>query len=227
MEYQERERLPELLDQGRRTLEQAPELYGRSLSAEEYWWLGVGLAAWTLAELGEKPYAAGRLEQLMDELGHRGLEQLMDGPEHSAQQRPRSEVGHRGFEQRIGPGESDLEHLIDEPGHTGPGVGWLQRMVDELALLDAEGLLWPRYQRSESGHMEPTGVPVHPGFGPQDGYFLALGHLGVALAVYQEQADWLPRLTEAIGEIVAEGLTAAHENLLLEFFASDEFGPVR
>lgn len=177
MEHHERERLPELLDQGRRTLAQAPAVYGRSLSAEEYWWLGVGLAAWTLADLGEKPYAAGRLEQLMDELGH-----------------------------------------------AGPQGDWLQRMVDELSLLDAEGLLWPRYQRSESGQMEPTGAAVHPEFGPQEGYFLALGHLGVALAVHQEQADWLPRLTGAIGEIVTTGLTAAHEALLLKFFGSEESG---
>lgn len=201
MEHHARERLPELLVQGRCALEQAPHLYGRSLSAEEYWWLGVGLAAWTLAELGEKPYAAGRLEQLMDELGRTGLKRLMDEP------------GHSGSGQQM-----------DEPERSGLRGDWFQRVVDELALLDAEGLLWPCYQRSESGHMEPTGVAVSPGFGPQEGYFLALGHLGVALAVHEAQPDWLPRLTEAIGEIVTEGLTPDRENLLLGFFAPGENG---
>jgi len=94
--------------------------------------------------------------------------------------------------------------------------------VDELALLDAEGLLWPCYHRSETGQVEPTGVTVHAGFGPRDGYYLALGHIGVALAIYHDKTEWLPRLTAAIGGIVESGLTESHEKVILEFFASQE-----
>lgn len=174
-DHRNAQHLPALLKQGCETLRQAPALYGRPLSPEEYWWLGVGMAAWTLADLGEKPYVADRLEHLMDRLGRGGVE-----------------------------------------------GDWLQQMVDELALLDAEGLLWPCYHRSEDGQVEPTGVAIHPGFGPQEGYYLALGHIGVALALYREEAEWLPRLTAAIGEIVESGLTEAHERLILNFFASHE-----
>lgn len=167
--------LTDLLKQKREILQQAPALYGRPLSPDEYWWLGVGLSAWTLADQGGKPYAADRLEALMDRLGRSG---------------------------------ADAE--------------WMEQLVNELALLNAEGLLWPRYQRSETGQMEPTGVPVYSGFGPREGYYLALGHIGVAVALYRDETEWLPRLTDAIGNIVECGLTEADERVILEFFASQE-----
>lgn len=175
MEHGKLVNLPERLAQGRHALVCAPETYGRPFSAEEYWWLGVGLAAWTLADVGEKPTAANRLERLMDSLGASGI-----SPQ------------------------------------------WLQHMVQEMAFLNAEGLLWPCYHRPEAGgEMEPTGVTVHPGFGPQEGYFLALGHLGVALAVHQGASAWLPRLTSTIGEMVETGLTKEHEAVILSFFKEE------
>jgi hypothetical protein len=160
--------LESILEGGRQQLEQAAAEYGRSLSPEEYWWLGVGLAAVTLAELGEKPYAVGRLEQLIERAGYKGV---------------------RG--------------------------DWLQRFTEELAVLDAEGLIWPLYQRSAQGAFEPTGVAVHPGFDGRSAYFVALGHIAVALAVLREQPDLIGQLAGAVGEIVTAGLTPAHEALIL------------
>jgi hypothetical protein len=159
----------DLLAEGRRMLERAPQEYGRDLTPEEYWWLGVGLAAITLAELGEKPYAVGRLEQLIDRLGYKGVKE-----------------------------------------------DWLQRFVEELAGLDAEGLLWPVYERSPQGPFMPTGVAVHAGFGAEEGYFLALAHIGVALAVLREEPEAVAPLAGAIGELVESGLQPGHEPLIRE-----------
>ncbi|HYG60489.1 MAG TPA: hypothetical protein VD902_20650, partial [Symbiobacteriaceae bacterium] len=62
-----------LFENGQKALEQAAQLYGRQLSPLEYWWLGVGLAACTLAELGDKPYVLDRLQQLLDRAGKKGV----------------------------------------------------------------------------------------------------------------------------------------------------------
>jgi hypothetical protein len=148
-------------------LADAPQEYGRALSAREYWWLGVALAAVTLAELGEMPYAARRLEQLVERLGHKGLKD-----------------------------------------------DWLQQFIDELAKLDAEGLIWPLYQRSPDGPMSETGAVVYPGFGAQDAYCLALAHIGVALAVHRDEHAAVGELAGAVAAIVASGVTPAHERLI-------------
>lgn len=160
--------LQTMLESSRLQLEQAAADYGRALSPEEYWWLGVGLAAVTLAELSDKPYAVGRLEQLIERAGYKGVK-----------------------------------------------GDWFQRFAEELAELDAEGLIWPLYQRGEQGAMERTGAEVHPGFDSRSAYFVALGHIAVALAVLQEQPEQISRLAGAVAEIVGSGLTSEHEALIL------------
>lgn len=161
--------LPDYLAGGRQLLEQAAEVYGRPLAPEEYWWLGVGLAACTLAELGDKPYAVGRLEQLIERLGYKGAK-----------------------------------------------GDWLQRFVEELAELDAEGLLWPVYQRSDEGPVEPVGVAVHPGFDAESGYFLALAHIAVAVAVHREQHESVQDLAGAVLALVEGSFQPEQERLILE-----------
>lgn len=156
------------LGSGRQLLTQATEVYGRPLSAREYWWMGVALAAATLADLGGKPYAVGRLEQLIDRLGHKGA-----------------------------------------------SGDWTQRMVDELAELDAQGLLWPVYEQSSEGRMAETGLELHPDFGGEQAYFLALAHIGVAVALTREESATVEELAGAIANIVESGSAAAHEERIL------------
>lgn len=163
---------------GRELLAQAAATYERQLLPEDYWWLGAGLAACTLAELSEKSYAVGRIEQLMDRLGHKGAQ-----------------------------------------------GDWLQRFVEELAALDAEGVLWPLYERSAEGPMVPTGVEIHRSFDADAGYFLALAHLGVAIAVDAEEQERVARLAQAIGEMVESGLSAEHRQLIIETLALNEEEP--
>jgi len=154
---------------GSEMLRQAAAAYGRALNPEEYWWLGVGLAAITLADLQEKEYALRRIQQLMDRLGGKG-------------------------------NEGD----------------WFQRFLEELAALDAEGLLWPRYERDPEGQMVPTGIAVNPAFDAESGYVLALAHLAVARAVNEDDAAAVAPLAEAIDEIVQDGLRPEHRKLVLE-----------
>lgn len=168
MSQEEKQDLPALMTAGRLQLEQAAKVYGRDLSPEEYWWLGVGLAACTLAELNEASYAVGRLEQLLDRAGHQGVK-----------------------------------------------GDWLQRFSEELAGLDAEGLLWPLYQRDGQGHLTPTGAVVQPGFDARSSYYLALAHVGVALAVLREDQEALGELAGAIREMVEATLLPEHESLIL------------
>lgn len=156
------------LASGRRLLSQAGELYGRALQPVEYWWMGVGLAASTLAELSGKPFAVSRLEQLIDRLGHKGL---------------------RG--------------------------DWLQQMVDELAGLNAEGLLWPVYERQEGGAIEPTGLAIQPGFDGEAAYFMALAHIGVAAAVHRENQETVALLAETIAAMVETAVRPEHETVIL------------
>lgn len=153
---------------GRQLLQQAASVYGRTLNSEEYWWLGVGLAAIILAQLDEKPYAVGRLEQLMEWLGQKGT-----------------------------------------------GGDWFQRFTDELAQLDAEGLLWPLYQRSPEGPLTPTDLAIHPGFDAEAGYFLALGHIAVAAAVSREDQASVGEIAAAIAALVESGLSPEHEATIL------------
>jgi hypothetical protein len=160
--------LAALLPDLRQALEQAPEEYGRTLSPEEYWWLSVTLAAITLAEMGEKPYAVGRLEQLMDKAGHKGV---------------------RG--------------------------DWFQRFTEELAELDAEGLVWPVYERSPEGGFVESGARVHAGFDPRHGCCLALAHIAVALSVLREDQEAMGALFGAIADIVTAGLTQEHEQFIV------------
>lgn len=169
MSQEEKEpNLPALMTAGRLQLEEAAQVYGRDLSPEEYWWLGVGLAACTLAELNEAPYAVGRLEQLLDQVGQKGVK-----------------------------------------------GDWLQRFTEELANLDAEGLLWPMYQRNDHGQIEPTGAVVQPGFDTRCSYYLALAHVGVALAVLREDRATLNELAGAIDEMVESALMPEHEALVV------------
>lgn len=163
------EELHNSLVHGRELLEKAADIYERTLLPEEYWFLGAGLAALTLAELDEKSYAVGRIEQLMDRLGYKGRQ-----------------------------------------------GDWFQRFVEELANLDAEGLLWPVYQRSPEGPMEPTGLEVHPSFDARAGYYLALAHLGVAIAVTREEPEGVERLASVIAAMVEEGLKPGQEQAILE-----------
>lgn len=160
--------LAEYLGGGRQLLNTAAEIYGRKLTPEEYWWMGVALAATTLAEMDGKPYAVNRLEQLVDRLGYKGA---------------------RG--------------------------DWQQRFVEELAGLDAEGLVWPLYQRSESGAMEPSGAELSPRFDAEAAYFLALGHIGVALCLHRENARLVERLTGAILGLVQDGAGPEQEVAIL------------
>lgn len=175
MSHEEKYTLPDALAGGRQDLAEAARRYGRDLSPEEYWWMGAGLAAITLAELGEKPYAVARLQQLVDRLGHKG-----------------------------------------------PGGDWLQRFVEELAELDAEGLIWPVYRRNPQGAMEPAGVSVHAGFDAEHGFFLALAHIGVALGVLRDQQESVALLAEAIGDMVATGLTDEHRRLVAATLQEEE-----
>lgn len=163
---------------GRELLAQAAATYERQLLPEDYWWLGAGLAACTLAEMSDKSFAVGRIEQLMDRLGHKGAQ-----------------------------------------------GDWLQRLVEELAALDAEGVLWPVYERSAEGPMVPTGLEIHPSFDAEAGYFLALAHLGVAVAVDAGAQETVARLAQTIGEMVEGGLTAAHRTAIMETLALDEEKP--
>ncbi|MFZ5822770.1 MAG: hypothetical protein ACOY94_00260 [Bacillota bacterium] len=156
------------LAEGRELLEKAAEIYERTLSPEDYWFLGAGLAACTLAELEEKSYAVGRIEQLMDRLGHKGIQ-----------------------------------------------GDWFQRFVEELATLNAEGLLWPVYERSPEGPMEPTGLAVAPSFTARAGYYLALAHLGVALALNREDSGRVNELAGVIADLVEQGLKPEHETAIL------------
>lgn len=172
---EEKQDLPEIMTAGRLQLERAAQVYGRALAPEEYWWLGVGLAACTLAELSEAPYAVGRLEQLIDRAGHKGVK-----------------------------------------------GDWLQRFTEELAELDAEGLLWPMYQRDAAGQIAPTGAVVQPGFDARSSYFLALAHVGVALAVLREEQETVGRLAGAIHEMVESTLLPEHEALVLSALQSRE-----
>lgn len=157
---------------GRELLEKAAEIYERTLSAEEYWFLGAGLAAITLAELEGKSYAVGRIEQLLDRLGYKGVQ-----------------------------------------------GDWLQRFVEELAGLNAEGLLWPVYERSEEGPMEPTGLKVHSSFDAQAGYYLALAHLGVAVALNHEDTETVNQLAGVLAELVENGLQEGHEPVIVAALA--------
>lgn len=157
------------LESGRQTLSQAHAAYGRALSGEEYWWLGVGLAAIALAELNDRPYAVGRIEQLIDRLGREGA-----------------------------------------------GGDWLQRLVEELAEMDAEGLLWPMYQRTDGdGPVTATGLTVQAGFDAEAGYFLALAHIGVALSVTREDQEAVAALASVIAGLVETGLTKEYEAIIL------------
>lgn len=142
-------------------LRQAAESYGHELTPEACWWLGVGLAAATLAELDGKEYAARRIQQLLGRL---------------------------------------------DPA--GAGEDWFEQFHNELAALDAEGLLWPLYERDSRGRMVRTDVEIAPAFDADAGFVLALAHLAVARAVNQDQQEAIPDLAEVIAELV-EGAPAA------------------
>ncbi|MGE5672370.1 MAG: hypothetical protein ACM3XM_00585 [Mycobacterium leprae] len=161
------------LESGRKMIGQASQAYGRQLSASEYWWLGVGLAASTLAALNDRTYATGRIDQLIDQLGQAKT-------------------------------ESD----------------WLQRFVEELAELDAEGLLWPLYQRDASGVVVPTEVQLTPSFDAQAAYYLALGHIAVASALNEGESEIVNLLATAIGDTVESGLTRENADIILQALQS-------
>jgi len=160
------------LGSGRRLLQTAPDTFGRALSPQEYWWLGVGLAATTLAELGGFSFAVGRLGQLIDRAGYKGI---------------------RG--------------------------DWLQRFVEELAELNAEGLLWPVYERNSDGQVGETGVVVCTDFDAESAYFVALGHIGVAVSVHAGNQPAVDRLAPVIAALIASGRTAEHEQVILSALA--------
>jgi len=166
------------LDSGRRLLQTAPQTYDRAFTPQEFWWLGVGLAATTLAELGGFSFAVGRLGQLIDRAGHKGVK-----------------------------------------------GDWLQRFVEELAELNAEGLLWPLYERNADGQVQATGIAVHPDFDAQSAYFVALGHIGVAVAVHQGDQSAVDHLAPTIAAIIESGRSPEHEMSILSALAEAQNGP--
>ncbi|HLO04410.1 MAG TPA: hypothetical protein VK191_14970 [Symbiobacteriaceae bacterium] len=153
----------------------AADRYGRPLTSEEYWWIGVGLAACIMAEINERDFQVGRIEQLVDRLGYQG---------------------------RSG--------------------DWLQRFVEELAELDAEGLLWPVWSREGNQPVQPTGLEIQPNFGPEEAYWLALAHVAVAVSVLQENQAAIDQLTEAILALVEQGLTPEHPALIQSILTAAE-----
>lgn len=153
----------------------AAERYGRQLSGEEYWWIGVGLAACIMAEINEREFQVGRIEQLIERLGYKG---------------------------RSG--------------------DWLQRFVEELAELDAEALLWPVYTREANNPVQPTGAQIQAAFGPEEAYWLALAHVAVAVAVVQEREEAIEQLTQAILNLVEEGLRPEDSALIQRILSEAE-----
>lgn len=165
--------LQEYLSGGRQLLQTAADIYERRLTPADYWWMGIGLAAITLAELSGRSYAVSRVEQLVDRLGYKGLK-----------------------------------------------GDWLQRFVEELAELDAEGLLWPVYQRSPDGPVEPTGLEITAAFDAESAYFLTLAHIGVAVALHRDDQPAVQELADQILALVEQGRTPEREASILRCLKS-------
>lgn len=147
---------------GGKLLEDAAAAYGRPLAPEEFWWLGVGLAAATLAEMDGREFVVRRIQHLLT---------------------------------RLGSGDPDE---------------WIEQFHNELAALDAEGLLWPLYARDDQGKMARTEAAVAPGFDARSGWALALAHLAIARAVNQDQPEAIPALAEVVADLVEGGRPDAH-----------------
>lgn len=64
--------ITKFLQSGRHLLEQATAVFERQIRPEEYWLMGVGLSAMTLASLNNQPYAIDRFDALIEELGYQG-----------------------------------------------------------------------------------------------------------------------------------------------------------
>jgi hypothetical protein len=57
---------------------------------------------------------------------------------------------------------------------------------------------------------------IQPGFDARASYFLALGHVAVALAVLREDQAAIARLASAIGEMVESTLLPEHETVIVD-----------
>lgn len=60
------------LESGRHVLQEAPRQFQRTFGPEDYFWLGVCLAAIVLADVQQRPNVTGRLEALADAIGRQG-----------------------------------------------------------------------------------------------------------------------------------------------------------
>lgn len=117
-----------------------------------------------------------------------------------------------------------LQSLSDRIGLRGPQGAVVEELIDELALLDSLGLLWPLYERRE-GRWQRTDTPLAPGFGPEDAYWLALGHLATAHLMETGQQDRVVPLAGVLADLVTGGLRPEHEAAILAALSPGDPAP--
>ncbi|BDG61484.1 hypothetical protein [Caldinitratiruptor microaerophilus] len=117
-----------------------------------------------------------------------------------------------------------LQSLADRIGLRGPRDTVVEEVIDELALLDALGLLWPLYERRD-GRWQRTEAPLAPGFGPEDAYWLALGHLATARLTEAGQQDRVAPLAGVLADLVTGGLRPEHEAAILAALSPGDPAP--
>lgn len=92
------------------------------------------------------------------------------------------------------------------------------RMINELAILDSLGMMWPVYRRSPGGWERDPAVELAERFGPEEAYWLGLAHVAAALLQRAGRGKEVPGLADVLGELVTEGLSADHERRVLALF---------
>lgn len=110
--------------------------------------------------------------------------------------------------------------LLEELGYQGVKGDWWGRFVTEISTMGSAGMLWPVFERKESGQIEPTGCQIRTDFNGTDAYWLALAHVAGALAGNQKDADAIAELAEIIVTLVEDERTAPLEEALLEIFGT-------
>lgn len=110
-----------------------------------------------------------------------------------------------------------VELLVDRIGARGINPATVEELVNELAKIDSLGLLWPVYERDQ-GQWRRSQVEVAPGFGPEEAYWVAVAHLGVALMVREGRQEEVAAVAQAIGEMVTSGLHPDHAEAVLAAF---------
>lgn len=113
-----------------------------------------------------------------------------------------------------------LDSLLEELGRHGVKGDWWGRFVGEVAAIGSAGMLWPVFERKESGQIEPTGCNVRPEFDGTDAYWVALAHVAGALAQTRAESEALQELAEIIVAIIEDGRSPEMEEALLEIFNS-------